>query len=616
MPIETRAGKAIVILLLLSAGCPTRFDPRAETMPTSTNPQAQAAYRKAHAELELGQYRQAERSFGQFVGQYPEDNLRSLAQIDQAEAALQTGDAEKARRLLESLALPSSDESNRNRADYLLGLAAVRSGKWQRGRELLQPFVARIAPGAAFAELHGALADAAWNLQDFAAALREYEQLFGDAKAAERNYLIDRSNQAVVKLATAQALALWSEINHNGLIAAALAPRLASERAQAGAADEADAFRQMARHAQQKIGIEVASPASENPARLAVACMLPLSGKSRALGERALRGAMLAADWPSSTVSIELLVRDVADAAAMEGDLNDVAKSGVVAVLGSPDRLQSAQLAPRAAALGLPLFELATDPQKRGELTFKLVRERAAVTQAMLLDAHRKGMKTIAILAVDNLYGRTLAAAIATHAKTLGLRLLADLRYPENTTTFVSFAEKIKALKADALFVAAPANQLALIAPQLSASEVTTMPGVALTGRSTALYATADGINAQMVLSTVKYLQGAILAPAFFADASNPQVAQFVERYRNAYNEEPTALDAFAFDAVRAVRVVFEHRPGNITRAALAAALARRGEMGLTGELWFENGERAGESLLYEGSGDGLVLHRLPPAGN
>ena len=117
-------------------------------------------------------------------------------------------------------------------------------------------------------------------------------------------------------------------------------------------------------------------------------------------------------------------------------------------------------------------------------------------------------------------------------------------------------------------------------------------------GKLAQLYATADGLNERFLQSTAKYLEGAILAPVFYPDQADPRAAEFLTRYRSAYNEEPSILDALAFDAVRAARVALEHADGD--RAALANSLSHLGENGLTGEIAFTaGGDRAGAPLLY-----------------
>jgi branched-chain amino acid transport system substrate-binding protein len=197
-----------------------------------------------------------------------------------------------------------------------------------------------------------------------------------------------------------------------------------------------------------------------------------------------------------------------------------------------------------------------------------------------------------------------MAQAFVEAARAQGARVAADLRYPENATTFVEPAKKLLAANADALFVPAPAAQLQLIAPQLTSSGLLRMAGVKPTGHIVQLYATADGINDNVMKQTAKYLQGAVLAPVFYADPANTQVSAFVEQYRQAYGEDPSSLDALAFDAVRAARIALE---GGATRAGVASALAHINESGLTGEIAFTAaGDRAGAPPLYVVDGDGL----------
>ena len=160
------------------------------------------------------------------------------------------------------------------------------------------------------------------------------------------------------------------------------------------------------------------------------------------------------------------------------------------------------------------------------------------------------------------------------------------------------------AARPDALLVPAAAYQLALIAPQLASSGLTAMPNVKSRTRTARLYATADGIGAAFLNSTGKYLQGAVLAPTFYPDLGDPQVAAFVERYHQAYGEEPGALDALAFDAVRAAKVALDHA-GTVSRGPVAMALSHLGEGGLTGELAFTaSGDRAGLPPLFVVDGE------------
>ena len=192
-----------------------------------------------------------------------------------------------------------------------------------------------------------------------------------------------------------------------------------------------------------------------------------------------------------------------------------------------------------------------------------------------------------------------MAELFSSGARAAGLRVVADVRFPEGATTFVDEARRLGAARPDALLVPAAAYQLALIAPQLASSGLTAMVGVKSRTKTARLYATADGIGAAFLNSTGKYLQGAVLAPTFYPDLGDPQVAAFVERYRQAYGEEPGALDALAFDAVRAAKVALDHA-GTVSRGPVAMELSHLGEGGLTGQLAFTaSGDRAGLPVLF-----------------
>jgi ABC-type branched-subunit amino acid transport system substrate-binding protein len=599
--------------MLVLAGCPTRFDPRAETVKGSPNAEADHLYREARARLDIGDLREARTRFADFLERYPNDPLAPSARLGEARAALGLGEAQKAKELIEPMVAPTApaDDPQAARARYLLGLALHKTGDWERSRELLRPFVHEVAGDDAI-ELHAVIGDDAAKLNDPDEALREYSLFFAGARPAEKLYLRDRAADLVTKLPSNQALQLWNALPKDSLAAAYLGRRVAADRRAAGDETTAKQILDESRGAREKAGLEEGkAPASKDQSVRAVGCLLPLGGKSRALGERALRGALLAADLMSdhlpSGLPIELRVRDTeSDPVRAAAAAEELAGEGVVAILGPPDRVESQLAVPRAESLGVPFLELAPDDVRRGSLIFKLVRSRGAAATGLVQKAQKSGARTVAILAPDSAYGRSMAQSLADAAKAAGLRVVADVRYPETNTTFIDPVKKLQAAAPDALLVPAPASQLALIAPQLSSSGLVRVPGVKPTGKLATLYATADGITDKFLAGTAKYLQGAVLAPTFYPDPAEPRMAAFIERYRAAYNnEEPTSLDALAFDAVRAARVALDHEGGAANRSALAQQLLRVGENGLTGELGFNAaGERAGNPPLYIVDGD------------
>jgi branched-chain amino acid transport system substrate-binding protein len=598
-----RFATAAAVLMVLG-GCPKRFDPRAETVRTSPDPEADHEYHEAKARLDIGDAREAEVRFAEFLRKHPTDPLAPSARIGQARAELLLNQPKKAKEVLEPVARPQ-DDPTAARARYLLGLALHKTGDWARSRELLRAFAGSIASGDDAVELHAVLADDSAHLDDAEDALKEYSLFFAGARSAEKLYLRDRVSALVVKLAPGEALRLWNALPHDTLAAAYLGKRVAAD-VRSVDPKTADAILDESRSAREHAGIEEPreSRVAHKEGARSIALVLPLSGRQRALGERALRGALLAADLMApgnlpGGVPIELQVRDSgSDPARAVAAVEDLAKQGVAAVVGSPDRVEAQSAAPQAEALGVPFLELAPDDARRGVTTFKMVRQAEARARALARVVVKRGARSVAVLAPDSNYGRSMAAAFVDEARKLGARIAADLRYPERSTTFIEPVKRIQQSSPEALFVPAPVTDLQLIAPQLTTTGVTRISGVKPSGRQAQLYATADGLNQAFITSTAKYVEGAILAPVFYADLADPRVADFVARYQQAYNDEPAALDALAFDAVRAARVALEHSDGS--SAALATSLSHLGENGLTGELAFTaGGDRAGAPPLY-----------------
>lgn len=605
-----------VIGLLVLAGCPTRFDPRADTIKSSPDPAADDAYRQARARLDLGDLKAALARFAEFREKWPNDPLAPSAALGEARARLGLGEAKKAREVLEGIKPPPSDPAGdvmRQRTAFLLGLAMQRTGDCPGARERLRPFSDKIAPGDDAVELHAALGECAAKMGDHEEALREYDLYFSGARPAEKLYLRDQVAALTAKLPPPEALRLWNLGSKEGLSAAYLGRRVAADRRAAGDEAMARVVLDQSRGAREKVGLEEPKGAATRETDRAIGLVLPLSGKGRALGERALRGALLAADLAAgahtlpSGLPIELRVRDSgSDPTRAQSAVEELAEDRVAAILGSPDRAESGQAAARAEALAVPYLALAPDEVRRGELVFKMVRSRPQAARVLVARAQKGGARRLAVLAPDSAFGRSFAQAIVDAARAANAKVVADLRFPEAATTFVDPVKKISAAGADAILVPASAGQLALIAPQLSASGLTRMPGVKPTGKEATLYATCDGITPQFLQSTAKYLQGATLAPTFYADIGDQQVANFVERYRSAFGEEPTGLDALAYDAVRAVRIALDHGDGP-SRAALANQLSHLGEAGLTGDLAFGGGgERTGSAVMFVVEGDAL----------
>jgi ABC-type branched-subunit amino acid transport system substrate-binding protein len=602
------------LALLVLCGCPKRFDPRADPIKGSPDAEADRDYRDAKARLEVGDAKEAAARFAAFLERHPSDPLVPSAKLGQARARLALGEADKAKEVLEPLvgkpgeSLDPVAAATESRARFLLGFVLHKTGELKRSRELLQPFVGQVA-GDDESELHAVLADDAYGLGDLEGALTEYDLFFRGARPGEKRFLRDRAEELTAKLSAESTRRLYDVVGHDGLAAAYLGRRLGQDREAAGDAAGARRVLDETEGARERLGLtdKVRRRAAEVQVVRAIGCVLPLSGSRSRTGERALRGVLLGADAVAAggAGGLEVRVRDSgSDPAQAAAALEELAKEGVLAVIGPPDNVQAVQVQARAEALALPLFELAPN-NAHGSQTFKVVRGLSREAEALGALAGRSGAHTVAVLAPESDYGRRAASAFIAAAKQVGARVVADLRYKAGSTTFIEPAKKLFALKPDALYVPASAMELASIALQLTSTGVTRLPGIKQ-GKTSRLYATAEGMNAAFVQSTARYLEGAVLAPSFYADPSSPRVADFVDRYHAAFaGEEPSAADALAFDAVHAARIALEQASvassGQLpTRGQLAAQLQHVKDAGVSGPLGFSSsGDRVGSAPLY-----------------
>ena len=160
------------------------------------------------------------------------------------------------------------------------------------------------------------------------------------------------------------------------------------------------------------------------------------------------------------------------------------------------------------------------------------------------------------------------------------------------------------------------ADKLELVAPALAFADLWPAPWGAprpaaepgkQRARNVLLLSTANDLSPRLLQSAGRYVQGALLAPGFYADPSDAPSRAFVDAYRAAYGQEPHATEAYAYDGVNALRAATAG--GARTRADVLRALASGTFEGLTGSLRFgpEHG-RVDPPRIYVVDGEQIKL--------
>ena len=608
---------------------PTQNGPEFSGGPTS-DPGGDADFAEAKARFDAGDGVAARPLLEAFHEHHAQHPARPAADLMLARLALARGDAETARGLLSPLTSPPPDEGTGASARYYLGLAETRLGKFARGRELLLPFLppaGAAGPGDdSLVELRGALAEATAGVGDAPAAIELWDAYARGGRDPEKAFAREQITELGSQLSAEAALQTYRAAPPKGLARALLGEAAAS--ALRGRGDSAGAADIMSDSAASRVATGIApsgerAPAAGDPGRLGLE--LALSGRFQPVGEAALRAAMLATGAPAAT-GMQLVVRDAGGSPEHATDgVEDLSRGesviGVVAAIDprtlALDADASVATGWRNGLPGLPLLVLDSGSGKPVGSTFFLVHTASARARALAQTALRMGARDFAIIGPDTAAGKALRAAFKGDVVAGGGKVTADVSYPPGSTSFTTVVAAIKKSAPQVVFVADGADRLELIAPALAAADLWSAPwGAPRPGgapgkprpRNVLLLSTAADLSPRLLQSAGRYVQGTLLAPGFYAGAADSRGRNFVDAYRAAYGQDPHATEAYAYDAVNAIRTAVA--AGARTRVELTNALSAGTFDGLTGALHFgpDHG-RADSTRLYVVDGDEIKTY-------
>jgi ABC-type branched-subunit amino acid transport system substrate-binding protein len=538
--------------------------------------------------------------------------------------SLARGDAGHARAVLAKHAPDSSDP----RVTFVLGVAESRLGSGIVAVELLSPFAKSGAPameGMAWEEsamlLRSSLAEAHARAGNLAAAMEQWQSYLDVPGVAphERAYVQARADDLARRAGPDAALAIVRKARGN-LATAVLGTRAATALRSRGQAAAARTMDDESARLRRTLGLHGHLPplGGADPQRLGLA--VPLSGKFRVLGEVALRGSMMAVSEPTTGVgdiaAFQIHVRDSAGGAgspdASTGEL--VRGESVLGIVGLAD--------PRAITEttrdGVPFLVLDEQAPGAGTSAFQLTHSGDARAAELARRALRMGTRAFAIMGPDGPAGRRLADAFKRAAVQGGGRIVAHAIYPAGANSFTDSIAQIRSPDVEAIFIPDDADRLELVAPALAAADLWARswspgtPGPSTGTRNPGevlLLSTARGLSPRLLRNAGRYVQGALLSPGYYAAAPDPGARRFLEQFRLHYRQDPSATDAYCYDAVRVLRLAIER--GAKTRADLLRTLASGTFEGVTGNVRFgpDHG-RADPPLVYVVQGEEIKLSR------
>jgi branched-chain amino acid transport system substrate-binding protein len=315
-----------------------------------------------------------------------------------------------------------------------------------------------------------------------------------------------------------------------------------------------------------------------------IATVLSLSGKMSSFANDVLSGIQLALESPGDRTggpSIGLLVKDIesAQASFLDDFSSLLANDRPVAVIGpllSKNLPVMAELAERSHTPLITPTAMLPNVRRLGNFTFS-----TALTyqlQAQKIAAYATGdlgFRRFCILHPDTAYGREMARLFAQEARQRDGEIIAIESYKEGDSDVGAQLKRMKTedLKKyglavpvdptkiggkltkldkkvlytpgfDAVFIPGRAADVGLIAAQLNFHDMK-VPFLGSNGWNAPDFArTAD-----------QSIDGAVFVDGFFVDSPNPNVQDFVDRYKKRFQNPPTL---FAMQGYEAAKFVIE----------------------------------------------------------
>lgn len=317
---------------------------------------------------------------------------------------------------------------------------------------------------------------------------------------------------------------------------------------------------------------------------LRIGFFAPLTGFAAADGASAKHSAEIAVEEINAGGGIkgkkvELVVyddrHDSKEAVALANKL--VERDKVVGVVSGSYSMPSRVTAPIFAKAGLPMvvaYAVHPDVTKAGPCVFRngylgQVEGAAGAEAAVKLSK----AKRIAVLTIDNDFGRVASKAFIERAKKLGAEIVSEQVYPLGEKEFGPYLTKLKDQPIDLIYHTSYYNEGAQIARK------TRELGIKAAMEGT------EGIDSPKFLELAgAAAEGVTFTTNFNRDDPSPAVQGFLRKYKAKGGVEADMVGASAYDAVRILaRGIAEG--GTDAKAVCAALTGLRDYQGITGKI-------------------------------
>lgn len=555
--------------------------------PNAVNPTWKAEFSDAERDFEARNYNRAERIYRAYIQKYPYNELTDRSQFRLGQIAMLRQNYPQAIQIFQGLARKTPDFSIKSKANSKLGISYYRQSRWLDALNAFNVIDANLLEDREKARMGSLAISASQNLREdlnrrayYYAVLYDLYELLTDREVASRY-----GKDGVSKAEAGSKLKEWAEsstpfdridrrlLEYQGRASAPFVDfKLGKSAFEAKDSKKAKEFLKryvsknpnhtyvsQANQMLVSLGSSISSKErAESGNVIKVGVILPLSGKFEQYGNKTLKGMECAASVKpecQGVKNIELVVKDSSGDPAKASLLIDelVNKDKVVVILGPLTSAEVDAAAKEAQTQGVVLLSLA---QKKGipqlgENIFRFGLTYPMQAESLIQHVSQKrNIKSLAILYPNNNYGQDFLAEFERAAAGSGVQLTSKTSYNPGKE---DLSQEVRQLKINVTQVNASGKGF----------EAVFIPDSYLNAGKAAIALSKLDIANLLVLGTnawndpslpsrlAPHVQNAMFVDVFFQDSTHPQVQNFVQQFKSAYNYSPSALEAMGYDSVK-----------------------------------------------------------------
>ena len=190
-----------------------------------------------------------------------------------------------------------------------------------------------------------------------------------------------------------------------------------------------------------------------------------------------------------------------------------------------------------------------------------------------------KKLKRVAVIRVDNRYGRVGIKEFREAARRVDHPLVLEIRYREGDTDFSEQIQRAQDVSADAILLWGNAEETAMLVNQIRAKGID-LPIFASDRAVSPVFLKMAGNNAEGIVTTCQYNP----------TADNPKLKTFQKNYRERFGMDPDVFAAHAYDGMNIIIAAI--RKAGLNRYKIRDVLTDlktfQGYEGVTGKITFD----------------------------